>query len=92
MSDEEWKNLTQQFDAFIAGWDKTYKKSKHHKKGKKNTLKKFERDLKLDRELTPSEKFELYYSEHRGRKKEKSYSLNGILKDLGIEKYPGKNK
>ena len=42
-------------------------------------------------ELTPKEKFELYYSEHRRRKKEKEVkSLNQTLRGAGIKKPPKK--
>jgi len=91
MSEEEWKKLIQQFDAFVEGWDKANKKSNHKKSGEQNSLKNFERDLKIDQDLTPEEKFELYYSEHRRRKKdEDGHSLNSILKELGIGKPPKK--
>tara|TARA_Y100001938_G_scaffold145378_1_gene221895 strand:+ start:1088 stop:1621 length:534 start_codon:yes stop_codon:yes gene_type:complete len=86
MSEEEWKKLIKQFDSFIEGWDKAYKKSNHKKSGEQNSLESFARDLKIDPDLTPEEKFELYYSEHRKRKKDKKgKSLNSILKDLGIQ-------
>jgi hypothetical protein len=40
----------------------------------------------MDLDLTPEEKFELYYDEYRNRKKDKNgKSLKSILKDLGIE-------
>ena len=92
MSEKEWKKLIQQFDAFVKGWDKEYKKSNHKNKAKKDTLKNFARELKLDPDLTPEEKFELYYSEHKSRIKEKGNSLNSILKELGINPAPPKSK
>ena len=89
MSDEEWYKLIQQFDSFIDGWDKAYRKSNHKDKAKQNSLKKFLQDLKIDHELTPDEKFELYYSEYRNRKKEiEATSLNRLLKKSGIDKPP----
>ena len=63
MSEEEWKKLIKQFDSFIDGWDKAYKKSNYKDKAKQNELKKFLQELKIDHELTPEEKFELYYEE-----------------------------
>ena len=71
MSEEEWKKLIKQFDSFIDGWDRAYKKSNYKDKAKQNELKKFLSELRIDHELTPEEKFELYYDEHRRRKKEK---------------------
>ena len=56
MSEEEWKKLIKQFDSFIDGWDKAYKKSNYKDKAKQNELKKFLQELKIDHELTPTEK------------------------------------
>ena len=61
MSEEEWKKLIKQFDSFIDGWDKEYKKSNYRDKLKRNGLKKFLSELRIDHELTNKEKFELYY-------------------------------
>ena len=89
MSEEEWKKLIQQFDSFIDGWDKEYKKSNYRDKIKRNGLKKFLTELKIDHELTNKEKFELYYDEHRSLQKEKeSKSLNQSLKGAGLTKPP----
>ena len=89
MSEEEWRTLIQQFDSFIDGWDKEYKKSNYRDKAKRNGLQKFLSELQIDHELTPKEKFELYYDEHRSLQKEKeSKSLNQSLKDAGLTKPP----
>ena len=90
MSEEEWKKLISQFDEFIVGWDRAYKKSNLKDKGKKDTLKDFSHQLKADMDLTPEEKFELYYDEYRIRKN-KSYTLSQMLKELGIKKSDKKN-
>ena len=90
MSEEEWKKLIQQFDSFIDGWDKEYKKSNYRDKLKRNGLKKFLSELRIDHELTPKEKFELYYEEHKSLKKEKeAKSLAESLKKAGLKKPPG---
>ena len=90
MSDEEWKKLIKQFDSFIDGWDKEYKKSNYRDKLKRNGLKKFLSELRIDHELTPKEKFELYYDEHRSLQKEKeAKSLDQSLKGAGLTKPPG---
>ena len=87
MSEEEWKKLIKQFDAFVDGWDKSYKKSNHKSKARQYELKKFLSELKIDHELTPEEKFELYYDEYRRRKKEgESKSLRQTLRSAGIKK------
>ena len=91
MSDEEWKKLIKQFDGFIDGWDRAYKKSNYKDKAKQNELKKFLQELKIDHELTPEEKFDLYYDEHRRRKKkEETKSLRQALRKAGIKKPPKK--
>ena len=56
MSEEEWKKLIKQFDSFIDGWDKEYKKSNYRDKAKRNGLQKFLTELRIDHELTPKEK------------------------------------
>ena len=91
MSEEEWKKLIKQFDSFVEGWDKAYKKSNYKDKAKQNELKKFLQELKIDHELTNKEKFELYYDEYRRRKKEsESKSLRQLLRSTGIKKPPKK--
>ena len=94
MSEEEWKKLIQQFDSFIDGWDKEYKKSNYRDKLKRNGLKKFLSELRIDHELTDKEKFELYYDEHRSlQKAEESKSLDELnnLADKIIDNLEKKN-
>ena len=89
MSDEEWKKLIKQFDGFIDGWDKEYKKSNYRDKAKRNGLKKFLSELRIDHELTNTEKFELYYEEHKSLKKQaEAKSLRQTLKKAGLKKPP----
>ena len=91
MSDEEWKKLIKQFDGFLDSWDREYKKSNHRDKAKRNGLKKFLSELRIDHELTNKEKFELYYDEHRKRKrKEETKSLRQALRSAGLKKPPKK--
>ena len=93
MSEEEWKKLIQQFDAFIDGWDKEYKKSNYRDKIKRNGLKKFLSELRIDHELTNKEKFELYYDEHKSLKKQaEAKSLRQSLKKAGLKKPPGNSQ
>ena len=89
MSDEEWKKLIKQFDGFLDGWDREYKKSNHRDKAKRLGLKKFLTELKIDHELTVKEKFELYYEEHRSLQKDKeAKSLSQSLEKAGLKKPP----
>ena len=90
MSEEDWKKLIKNFDAFVAGWDRSFKKSNYKDKGKKDTLKSFERELRSDFDLTPEEKFELYYSEYKNRKSNERETLSQILRRIGIKRPPKK--
>ena len=90
MSKKDINKMMNQFEGFFKGWDKTYKKTKHTT-GKKKTLKQFRNNLIKDDELTPEEKFELYYEEYKKEKNKsiKSEDLNTILKKLGLRKSTG---
>ena len=93
MSEEEWKKLIKQFDSFIDGWDKESKKSNYRDKAKRNGLQKFLSELRIDHELTPKEKFELYYDEYRSlKKREEGKTLKQTLKDAGLKKPPGNSQ
>ena len=48
----------------------------------------YEQNLLRDDELTPQEKFELYYEEYE-KNKRKPKNLNSILKQLGLRKSSG---
>ena len=85
MSEEEYERLMNAFDSFMSGFNKETKKNKHKKHTPKKTLKKFESDLRRDIDLTPEEKFELYYDEHTKRNNE-PISFDDVLKELGIKK------
>jgi len=103
MTDDEFEKLIQQFENFVKGWEKEYNKTTPKKKSKKKTKNfkpKFSdvvqhcsldeiKDMLLDDpELTPEERFELYYEEHNRVKKEKSsFTLNQIMKKVGIKGY-----
>ena len=109
MSDEEYEKLVDQFDAFLRSWEKEYNKKNPKKKPIKNRphKPKFEdivqhcsldeiKDMLLDDlELTPKERFDLYYTEHERVQAEKnSFTLDEIYKKVGIGRYkpPSKNK
>ena len=81
--------MMNQFEGFFKGWDKKYKETKHTNTGKKKqSLKQFRNNLLRDDELTPQEKFELYYEEYE-KNKRKPKNLNSILKKLGLRKSSG---
>ena len=89
MSKKDINKMMNQFEGFFKGWDKSYKKSKHTTNGKKKrTLRQFRNNLIKDDELTPQEKFELYYEEYE-KNKRKPRDLNKILKQLGLRKSSG---
>ena len=93
MSDEEWKKLIKQFDGFLDGWDRAYKKSNYKDKAKRHGLKKFLSELRIDHELTDKEKFELYYDEYRSLKKqEEGKTLKELLENTGLKKPPGNSQ
>jgi len=93
MTEEEWKKLIKQFDSFIEGWDKSYKKSQYEDVVRQDGLKKFLSELRIDHELTNEEKFELYYDEYSSLKKQKEgKTLNETLKKAGIKKPPSNNQ
>ena len=88
MTKKEIDKMMNQFEGFFKGWDKSYKKSKHTTGKKKKTLRQFRNNLIKDDELTPQEKFELYYEEYK-KEKYKPKNLNSILKKLGLRKSSG---
>ena len=89
MTKKEINKMMNQFEGFFKGWDKKYKETKHTNTGKKKqSLKQFRNNLLRDDELTPQEKFELYYEEYE-KNKRKPKNLNSILKKLGLRKSSG---
>ena len=82
MSDEEFEKMVSQFDAFLRGWEKEYKKNNPKSKVTKRkprpndivqhmSLDEVKEYLLDDNELTKEEKFELYYQEHQRVQTEK---------------------
>ena len=107
MSDEEFEKLVDQFDNFLRAWEKEYNKKNPKKKKKTDdwkprmddiaehcSLEEISDMLIDDLELTPEERFELYYEEHtRVQKQKSSFTLNQIMKKAGIKGYNnGKKK
>ena len=93
MNKKEIRKMMSQFEGFFKGLDKENKKSKHIEKKQKNkqSLKQFKNNLIGDKDLTPEEKFELYYDEYEKEKNRKGnvHTLNGILKTVGLRKSSG---
>ena len=89
MTEKDFKKLIQNFESFAKAWDKEYTKSNLKDTAKETTMEEWEQELKLDRELTPQEKFELYYDERERRinkGRDKGYTLNQMCKKLGISR------
>ena len=87
MPDEEYEKMLKQFDSFFKNFKVEYHKSKADKKStnEKSKLKHFKDELKKDVDLTPEEKFELYYDEYvDNKRKQNSVGLNQILTDIGL--------
>ena len=105
MSDEDYEKLVDQFDAFLRGWEEEYNKKNPKKKQiKRNprinpniletmSLEEIEKELSKDKDLTPTEKFELYYDEHIKQEEIKnSFTLKQMMKSIGIKGYKGDKK
>ena len=107
MSDEEYEKLVDQFDNFLRAWEKEYYKDNPKKKSSNDdekewkpriddvaqhcSLEEIADMLKDDPELTPEERFELYYEEHarvnkNKKKKEKTYTLDELLKITKLDR------
>ena len=87
MPDEDYEKMLKQFDSFFKNFKVEYHKAKADKKStnEKSKLKHFKDELKKDADLTPEEKFELYYDEYvDNKRKQNSVGLNQILTDIGL--------
>ena len=86
ISDEEYEKMMDEADKIFKKYDERYKGKTKRINGKGNIpLKKFKQELLADRDLSPEEKFELYYDEYNKRKN-KLNSLDSFLKELGLKK------
>ena len=91
MSEEDYDKMMDDADKLFKGYRDKYKGKTKRINGKSNmTLEQFKKELKKDRELTPEEKFELYYHE-RELRTNKLNSFDSFLKKLGLKKFK-KNK
>jgi superfamily I DNA/RNA helicase len=93
ISSIEFQTLIDQFDKFMKGWDKSYDNPADQKEKEENTadkLKNFKSDLETDEDLTPEEKFELYYDEYdKQNSRNNSISFEELISNTGII-YPNK--
>jgi len=89
MSDEEYEKMLRAADELFSGYHEKYKKYKGKIKrinGKSNlSLEQFRKELEEDEDLTPEEKFELYYHE-RELRDNKLTSFDSFLKKSGLKK------
>ena len=107
MSDKEFEKLVDTFDNFLRAWEKEYLKDNPQKKPKKKrpfkpsiidiaqhcSLEEISDMLLDDPELTPEERFDLYYEEYERIQKENEpkFSLDDMCKKLKIN-LPPKDK
>ena len=86
MSEEEYDRMMEDAEKLFKGYRDKYKGKTKRVNGKSNmTLEEFKKELKKDRELTPEEKFELYYHE-RELRTNKLTSFDSMIKKLGLKK------
>ena len=86
MSEEEYDRMMEDAEKLFKGYRDRYKGKIKRINGKGNmTLEQFKKELKKDRELTPEEKFELYYHE-RELRTNKLTSFDSMIKKLGLKK------
>ena len=84
MTDDEFEKLVSQFDSFLDGWDKEYKRTPKKKTKTKPTFRPHIDDISEymsldeikeylldDEDLTTEEAFDLYYDEHKRVQKDK---------------------
>ena len=83
MDKKDWNKMLEQLDAFFAGWQKAYDKSR--KKGSKRKRQNEDLIEHEKRKMTSTEKFDLYYAEREMKRKLKeAKSMAKMLKDLGL--------
>ena len=86
ISDEDYERMMKDADKLFKGYRDKYKGKTKRVNGKGSmTLEQFKKELKKDRELTPEEKFELYYHE-RELRTNKLTSFDSMIKKLGLKK------
>ena len=84
MSDEEYEKMMNEVDKLFNRYKGETKRVNGNNKNSM-TLEQFKKELKKDKDLSPEEKFELYYHE-RSKRKNKITSLDSMIKKLGLKK------
>ena len=90
MSEEEYERMMEDAEKLFNGYRDKYKGKTKRINKPGMTLEQFKKELIKDIDLSPEEKFELYYHEHNLRNnkvnKVKKISFDSMLKKLGLKK------
>ena len=92
MSEEDYERMMEAAEDLFKGYRDKYKGKTKRVNKPGMTLEQFKKELMKDKDLSPEEKFELYYHEHNLRNnKVNKTSLDSMIKKLGLKK-ANKNK
>ena len=92
ISDEDYERMMKDADKLFKGYRDKYKGKNKRVNKPGMTLEQFKKELMKDKDLSPEEKFDLYYHEHNLRNnKIKKTSFDSMIKKLGLKK-SNKNK
>ena len=92
MTEEEYDRMMEEAEKLFKGYRDKYKGKTKRVNKPGMTLEQFKKELMKDKDLSPEEKFELYYHEHNLRNnKIKKTSFDLMIKKLGLKK-SNKNK
>ena len=92
MTEEEYDRMMEEAEKLFTGYRDRYKGKTKRVNKPGMTLEQFKKELMKDKDLSPEEKFELYYHEHNLRNnKIKKTSFDSMIKKLGLKK-SNKNK
>jgi len=92
MTEEEYDRMMEEAEKLFKGYRDKYKGKTKRVNKLGMTLEQFKKELMKDKDLSPEEKFELYYHEHNLRNnKIKKTSFDSMIKKLGLTK-ANKNK
>ena len=87
MSEEEYDRMMEDAEKLFKGYRDKYKGKTKRVNKPGMTLEQFKKELMKDKDLSPEEKFELYYHEHNLRNnKIKKTSFDSMIKKLGLKK------
>ena len=87
MTEEEYDRMMEEAEKLFKGYRDKYKGKTKRINKPGMTLEQFKKELMKDKDLSPEEKFELYYHEHNLRNnKIKKTSFDSMIKKLGLKK------